>query len=71
MISKDGYKNLRREGNNMTQEKILPDDVVLKIENLSIAFGGLKAVDNLSFDIKENENLWINWAKWSRQDYCI
>lgn len=39
----------------MTQEKILPDDVVLKIENLSIAFGGLKAVDNLSFDIKENE----------------
>lgn len=28
---------------------------VLKINNLSIAFGGLKAVDNLSFSIKENE----------------
>ncbi len=39
----------------MAEEKILPDEVVLKIENLSIAFGGLKAVDNLSFDIKENE----------------
>lgn len=39
----------------MSQEKILPADIVLKIENLSIAFGGLKAVDNLSFDIKENE----------------
>lgn len=39
----------------MSQEKMLPDNIVLKIENLSIAFGGLKAVDNLSFDIKENE----------------
>lgn len=39
----------------MSQEKILPNDVVLKVENLSIAFGGLKAVDNLSFDIKEKE----------------
>lgn len=39
----------------MSQEKMLPESMVLKIENLSIAFGGLKAVDNLSFDIKENE----------------
>lgn len=39
----------------MSQEKFLPESVVLKIENLSIAFGGLKAVDNLSFDIKEKE----------------
>lgn len=31
------------------------DNLVLKVENLSIAFGGLKAVDNLSFEIKENE----------------
>jgi len=29
--------------------------LVLKVDALSIAFGGLKAVDNLSFDIKENE----------------
>jgi len=27
---------------------------VLKVENLSISFGGLKAVDNLSFEIGEN-----------------
>jgi branched-chain amino acid transport system ATP-binding protein len=39
----------------MSQTKILPDNSVLQIENLSIAFGGLKAVDNLSFDIKEKE----------------
>jgi len=31
------------------------DNLVLKVDNLSIAFGGLKAVDNLSFEIKENE----------------
>ncbi len=31
------------------------DNLVLKVEGLSIAFGGLKAVDNLSFEIKENE----------------
>lgn len=39
----------------MSQEKMLTQETVLKVENLSIAFGGLKAVDNLSFDIKENE----------------
>jgi len=31
------------------------DNKVLRVENLSIAFGGLKAVDNLSFDIEEGE----------------
>lgn len=30
-------------------------DFILKIEDLSIAFGGLKAVDSLSFEIKEKE----------------
>ena len=34
---------------------MLAENEVLKIENLSIAFGGLKAVDNLSFEIKKNE----------------
>lgn len=39
----------------MNEDKILPKGVVLRVESLCIAFGGLKAVDNLSFDIKENE----------------
>lgn len=39
----------------MNEDKILPEDVVLRVENLCIAFGGLKAVNDLSFDIKENE----------------
>lgn len=33
----------------------LPQDVVLALRGLSINFGGLKAVDNLSFEIKEKE----------------
>lgn len=39
----------------MSQVKMLPQGTVLKVENLSISFGGLKAVDNLSFEINENE----------------
>ena len=33
----------------------LAEDEVLRLENLSIQFGGLKAVDDLSFAIKEKE----------------
>ena len=39
----------------MNKEMIMPEGVVLKLENLSITFGGLRAVDNLSFDIREHE----------------
>ncbi len=39
----------------MSEDKILAENVILEIEELSIAFGGLKAVDNLSFDIREKE----------------
>lgn len=34
---------------------MINENEILKIENLSIAFGGLKAVDNLSFEIYKNE----------------
>lgn len=33
----------------------IPHDTLLKIENLTMRFGGLVAVNNLSFDIKKNE----------------
>ncbi len=39
----------------MHDNQVNMNGLVLKVENLSIAFGGLKAVDNLSFEIKENE----------------
>lgn len=33
----------------------LPDDVLLRVENLKMYFGGLKAVDDLTFDVKAGE----------------
>ena len=33
----------------------LNETIVLSIHELSIAFGGIKAVDNVSFDVQEGE----------------
>ena len=33
--------------------------VKIKVENLSLSFGGMKALDNISLDIYENEILAI------------
>ena len=33
----------------------LPQDVLLRVENLKMYFGGLKAVDDLTFDVKQGE----------------
>lgn len=33
----------------------LPNDVLLKVEDLSMTFGGLKAIDGLSFEVKQGE----------------
>ncbi len=33
----------------------LPEDVVLRLDGLSMTFGGLKAVDDLSFDVRKGE----------------
>ena len=33
----------------------LPENIVLKVENLTMQFGGLKAVDDLSFEVKKGE----------------
>src|SRR5436853_6400588 len=30
-------------------------DVVLKLENISLAFGGVKAISDVSFDVREHE----------------
>ncbi|MFA5007159.1 MAG: ABC transporter ATP-binding protein [Candidatus Izemoplasmatales bacterium] len=34
---------------------VLPDGVILSVRNLTMRFGGLRAVDDLSFDVKEGE----------------
>lgn len=35
--------------------RTLPDDVLLRVEGLKMYFGGLKAVDDLTFDVKKGE----------------
>ena len=39
----------------LTSHVELPQDVLLRVENLKMYFGGLKAVDDLTFDVKEGE----------------
>jgi len=41
--------------NEINDNNTMGKDTILKINDLSIAFGGLKAVDSLSFDIKDKE----------------
>jgi len=36
-------------------KQTLPEDVLLRVEGLKMYFGGLKAVDDLSFDVKKGE----------------
>ena len=35
--------------------RAMPDDVLLRVEGLKMYFGGLKAVDDLTFDVKKGE----------------
>ena len=43
------------EGSNKNKEDIIKDDEVLAIDNLCMYFGGIKAVNKLSFSVKEKE----------------
>ncbi len=57
------YQNLAKELNekllviakSLKAKYELPEDIILSLENLSMHFGGLKAVDDLSFSVKEGE----------------
>ena len=58
LISKleNEIKNLETKRLNEKDESYsLEEDVVLRVKNLTMQFGGLKAVDNLSFDVKKGE----------------
>ena len=39
----------------VTDRRGMAEDVVLSVRNLKMYFGGLKAVDDLSFDVKRGE----------------
>ena len=48
-------KNLLKLKHKMKSNYSLPDDVLLEVKNLKMYFGGLKAVDDLSFNVKKGE----------------
>ena len=48
-------KKLAKLKHKMTSVHQLPDDVLLEVKNLKMYFGGLKAVDDLSFNVKKGE----------------
>ena len=33
----------------------ITDEVILKVDNISLSFGGVKAIQNVSFDVKRGE----------------
>ena len=39
----------------MANNDRLNGDVVLNVNNVSLAFGGVKALENVSFDVREGE----------------
>ena len=50
------YEKQERELKAKTASDVqLPDDVLLRVEGLKMYFGGLKAVDDLTFDVKNGE----------------
>ena len=51
IISEKIEKNRKKVGNASD----LPDDVLLSVKGLKMYFGGLKAVDDLTFDVKKGE----------------
>ncbi|MBR2334617.1 MAG: ABC transporter ATP-binding protein [Clostridia bacterium] len=48
-------KKIDTEKAKGTSEKTLDDDVILSVKGLKMYFGGLRAVDDLSFDVKKGE----------------
>ena len=48
-------ENKSRVANSRTSSLVLPPEIALRLENLCMYFGGLKAVDNLSFDVMKGE----------------
>lgn len=46
---------IAKKSNMKDESYSLPEGIVLRVENLTMQFGGLKAVDDLSFDVKKGE----------------
>ena len=48
-------RKLSKAKHKINSQDTLPEDVLLEVRNLRMYFGGLKAVENLSFDVKKGE----------------
>ena len=46
---------IEKEKSAKTRQQILPEDVILSVKGLKMYFGGLKAVDDLDFEVKRGE----------------
>ena len=44
---------------------------MLKINNMTMRFGGVVAVNQLSMEIEKGANCRPNRPQWGREDYCI
>ncbi len=47
------------------------NDFLLSAKNLSVRFGGVLAVNDVSFDVKQGEVFHIDWPQWRRQDHGV
>ena len=42
----------------------MASEPLLKVKDVGIQFGGLKAVSNFNMEINQGELDWANWSKW-------
>jgi len=52
----NAHVNGNRDANQATQSnKTSPEDLLLRVDNVSLSFGGVKAITDISFDIRKGE----------------
>ena len=44
---------------------------LLSVENLTMKFGGLIAIDNLSFSAQRKSDYFNHWTQWSWKNNCF
>jgi len=44
---------------------------LIQLKNVTMKFGGVTALSDVSFDVKKTRDLGPHWSEWRRQDHCI
>lgn len=47
------------------------NNILLKVEEITIRFGGLTALENVSLEVKKGGNTRFDWAEWLRQEHTV